>query len=84
MAAFTHNPYRTLGNVGTWGENREGRHFDNTSLILCVSSERFKDSVAIPLVISCLETIVKYGRSICAISKCLELDLSDNKFNFAV
>lgn len=29
MAAFTHNPYRTLSNVGTWGEKEEGRHFDN-------------------------------------------------------
>ena len=29
MAAFTHNPYRTLSNVGTWGEKGEGRHFDN-------------------------------------------------------
>ena len=54
------------------------------SLVLCVSSKRFKDSAAIPLVISCLETIVKHGRSICAISKCLELDLLDNKLNFAV
>ena len=29
MAAFTHNPYGTLSNVGTWGEKEEGRHFDN-------------------------------------------------------
>ena len=34
MAAFTHNAYRTLSNVGTWGENGEGRHFDNKSSTL--------------------------------------------------